>query len=304
MDPLVIVFGLGVGILIGMTGIGGGSLMTPLLILFAGIHPTIAIGTDLAYGAVTKTLGGWRHLRKGTVDLGVSKWLAFGSVPGSIGGVILLDAVLKHSPSILLTGVAIALLVVSVSMLFRALFLRAAVERERHAVFLDDATRVRAVGLGAVLGFLLGLTSVGSGALIGLALILVFRLTPHRVVGTDVFHAAIVLWAAGLAQLVAGNVDFVLMGTILIGSLPGVLIGTAVIDRIPAVVLRPALGCVLLGSALGVLTKAGVDLPTWTIVGVPAIVGAIAALIHRVRPVAARPHSPTSDVRPTEAAAA
>jgi uncharacterized protein len=283
VDPLVIVFGLGVGVLIGMTGIGGGSLMTPLLILFAGVHPTVAIGTDLAYGAVTKTLGGWRHLRKGTVDLGVSKWLAFGSVPGSVAGVILLELVLKHSPSILLTGVAAALLVVSVSMLFRALFLQAAIERERHTVELTTWTKIRAVGLGVVLGFLLGLTSVGSGALIGLALILVFRLTPHRVVGTDVFHAAIVLWAAGLAQLVAGNIDFALMGTILVGSLPGVLIGTALSSHVPAVVLRPALGCVLLGSSLGVLTKAGVDLPTWTIVGVPVIVGVVAALIHRVQ---------------------
>jgi uncharacterized membrane protein YfcA len=300
MDPVVIVFGLGVGILIGMTGIGGGSLMTPLLILFAGIHPTVAIGTDLAYGAVTKTLGGWRHLRKGTVDLGVSKWLAFGSVPGSVLGVIVLETWLKHSPSVLLTGVAIALLVVSVSMLFRALFLRAAIERERHSVFLDTATRARAVTLGAVLGFLLGLTSVGSGALIGLALILVFRLTPHRVVGTDVFHAAIVLWAAGLAQLVAGNVDFALMGTILVGSLPGVVIGSALVDRIPAVVLRPTLGCVLLGSALGVLTKAGVDLPTWTIVGVPCLVGVAAALIHRARPVP----QPSHDVPKTEVAPA
>jgi uncharacterized membrane protein YfcA len=121
------------------------------------------------------------------------------------------------------------------------------------------------------------------------------------VVGTDVFHAAIVLWAAGLAQLIAGNVDFALMGTILIGSLPGVLIGTALIDRIPAVVLRPTLGCVLLGSALGVLTKAGVDLPTWTIVGVPCLVGAAAALIHRARPVAPQP---AHDVSPTEVAPA
>src|SRR5919107_1327903 len=112
MDPLVIVFGLGVGVLIGLTGIGGGSLMTPLLILFAGI---------------TKTLGGWRHLRKGTVDLGVSKWMAFGSVPGSITGVILLDFFLKERPDTLLIGVAIALFVVALSILFRALFLLKAV---------------------------------------------------------------------------------------------------------------------------------------------------------------------------------
>jgi uncharacterized membrane protein YfcA len=283
MDPLVIVFGLGVGILIGMTGIGGGSLMTPLLILFAGIHPTVAIGTDLAYGAVTKTLGGWRHLRKGTVDLGVSKWLAFGSVPGSVAGVVLLDAVLKSKPDALLIGVAAALLIVSLSILFRALFLQAAIERERHSVDLTLGTKAGAVALGAVLGLLLGLTSVGSGALIGLALILVFRLVPHRVVGTDVFHAAIVLWAAGLAQLAYGNVDFGLMGTILVGSLPGVLIGTFLVDKIPALVLRPTLGCVLLGSALGVLSKAGAAVPTWTIVGVPAIVGVAATILHRAR---------------------
>jgi uncharacterized membrane protein YfcA len=298
VDPLVIVFGLGVGVLIGMTGIGGGSLMTPLLILFAGVNPAVAIGTDLAYGAITKTLGGWRHLRKGTVDLGVSKWLAFGSVPGSVLGVVLLDAVLKHRPDVLLTGVAIALLVVSFSILFRALFLQAAIARERHAVVLTTGTKAAAVSLGAVLGLLLGLTSVGSGALIGLALILVFRLTPHRVVGTDVFHAAIVLWAAGLAQWVAGNVDYALMGTILVGSLPGVLIGTALIDKVPAVVLRPLLGCVLLGSALGVLTKAGVDLPTWTIVGIPALAGLLFALLHRLRGLR------STDVPTTEAAPA
>src|SRR5213592_5244247 len=83
MDPLVIAFGLGVGILVGLTGIGGGSLMTPLLVIFIGTNPVVAVGTDIAYGAVTKTVGGWRHWRSGTVDMGVSKWLAFGSVPGS-----------------------------------------------------------------------------------------------------------------------------------------------------------------------------------------------------------------------------
>src|SRR6059058_3648843 len=90
MDPLVIVFGLGVGVLVGLTGIGGGSLMTPLLIVVAGIKPTVAIGTDLAYGAITKTLGGWRVWRDGEVDLTLSKWLAVGSVPGSLAGVIIL----------------------------------------------------------------------------------------------------------------------------------------------------------------------------------------------------------------------
>jgi uncharacterized membrane protein YfcA len=109
------------------------------------------------------------------------------------------------------------------------------------------------------------------------AAIVFFRLTPHRVVGTDVFHAALMLWAAGLTHLVVGNVDVTLMANILIGSLLGVWLGTALLPRVPAVALRPALGCVLLGSALGVVSKAGANIPTWTAVGVPAIVGLLAS---------------------------
>jgi uncharacterized membrane protein YfcA len=280
MDPLVVLFGLGVGVLIGLTGIGGGSLMTPLLILVIGVQPVVAIGTDLAYGAITKTVGGWRHLRSGTVDLGVSKWMAFGSVPGALAGVFLLER-LNLDVTVVLALVAGALIVVSLAVLGRALFVRA--PRERAEVPLTARSKAGAVSIGLVLGLVLGLTSVGSGALIGPALILLFRLTPRRVVGTDVFHAAIMLWAAGLAHWIGGNVDFALMGTILVGSVPGVWIGSALVDRVPAAFLRPALGCVLLGSALGVLTKAGVDLSAWAIVGIPVAVGALAWLVHRLQ---------------------
>ncbi|MGI9100741.1 MAG: sulfite exporter TauE/SafE family protein [Solirubrobacteraceae bacterium] len=289
MDPMVIAFGLGVGVLIGLTGIGGGSLMTPLLVLFAGVPPVMAIGTDLAYGAVTKTLGGWRHLRKGTVDLGVSLWLAVGSVPGSLFGVWLLGrlhaAYGKSFEPVLLATIAGALVIVAMTILGRALFMPRLVERERRSVTLTPRTKSTATALGAILGLVVGVTSVGSGALIGLALILVFRLMPHRVVGTDVFHAAILLWAAGFAHFVSGNVDLVLMATILAGSLPGVWIGTQLITQVPAGVLRPTLGCVLLASALGVLTKAGVDLPPVVIIAVPLAVGLVAWLIQRARPV-------------------
>jgi uncharacterized membrane protein YfcA len=261
--------------------------MTPLLILVAGIQPVVAIGTDLAYGAITKTVGGWKHLRKGTVDLGVSKWLAVGSVPGSLIGVLavnlLHDRMGDSFDSTLLVVVAIALLIVSLSILGRAIFMPKLVARERHSVDMTPRVRAGAAGIGFALGFILGMTSVGSGALIGLALILVFRLMPHRVVGTDVFHAAILLWVAGLAHWVTGNVDLALMANILIGSLPGVWLGTNLISSVPANVLRPALGCVLLGSALGVLSKAGADVPVWTIVGVPAIAGMFAWLMHRTR---------------------
>jgi uncharacterized membrane protein YfcA len=292
---------LGVGILIGLTGIGGGSLMTPLLILFAGVQPVVAIGTDLAYGAVTKTLGGWRHLRKGTVDLGVSKWLAVGSVPGSLVGVWASNRYAEGNEDTLLLIIGAVLLVVSISILFRALFLRKAIERELHSVDMTRRARGLAIVIGFVLGGALGLTSVGSGALIGFALILVFRLTPHRVVGTDVFHAAILLWTAGIAHWVSGNVDFGLMGTILIGSLPGVWIGTHLIHHVPAEGLRPALGCVLLGSALGIFTKAGIDLPTWTIVGVPALTGLAFFVVHRSR---ARASVDRASERTTEVAPA
>jgi uncharacterized membrane protein YfcA len=268
---------------------GGGSLMTPLLIVVFGIKPVTAVGTDLTYGAITKTLGGWRHLRSGTVDMGLSKWLAFGSVPASVAGVVAVENIEALHDEGLLWGVAFALLFTAFATLARALFV--ANPRERHAVPIEGRVKAGAVGLGALLGFILGVTSVGSGALVGLALILVFRLTPHRVVGTDVFHAALMLWAAGLAHVIGGNIDYALMGTILIGSLPGVWIGEHLARRIPAAALRPALGCVMLGSGLGVLTKVGVDVSPWVIVGAPSLVGVAAYALYRARALpATAPH--------------
>jgi uncharacterized protein len=283
MDPLIIVFGLGVGVLVGLTGIGGGSLMTPLLLIFIGTQPHVAVGTDIAYGALTKTVGGWQHLRSGTVDLGVSKWLALGSVPGSIGGVVMVEALPSPPDEALLWGVAGALAFTAVVTLWRALFMRRVAERERESVALTPRAKLTAVGLGIVLGFILGVTSVGSGALIGLALILIFRLTPHRVVGTDVFHAAVLLWAAGLAHVIAGNVDYGLMGNILVGSIPGVIVGERLARSVPAAGLRPALGCTMLAAALGVASKAGLDLPAAAIIGPPLVAGAFAYALVRTR---------------------
>ena len=287
MDPLIIVFGLGVGILIGMTGIGGGSLMTPLLIIVAGIQPLVAIGTDLAYGAVTKTVGGYRHWRNGTVDFGITGWLAAGAAPSSLLGVYLVgrlhDRYGDGFDDTLLLCVAGALAVVSLAILVRALLMPRLVASERERVELTPRVKARAVIIGLVLGFVLGFTSVGSGALIGLALILVFRLTPNRVVGTDVFLAAVLLWVAGLAHWASGNVDFGLMGNILVGSIPGVLIGTHLVTRVSPTALRPALGCVLLGSALGVASKAGVDVPVAAIIGAPLAAGLVSWLVLRER---------------------
>ena len=286
MDPLIIIFGLGVGILIGLTGVGGGSLMTPLLLIVGGYTPSVAIGTDLAYGAITKTLGGWQHLRAGNVDMRLSRYLAYGSVPGSILGVIALerlDAVYgdRFTP-ILLAAVAVALALAALASLYRSLFRPGLVAKERDSAVLQRrVSRFGTVAIGAVLGFILGLTSVGSGALIGLALILLYKLRPRRVVGTDVFHAAVLLWTAALAHLIGGNIDFALMGTILIGSLPGVWIGTSLVPVVPVAALRTTLGAVLAAASLGVASKAGADIPAYAIIGVPLAIGVFALFQHR-----------------------
>jgi len=281
MDPAIVAFGLGVGVLVGMTGIGGGSLMTPLLILVFGIKPITAIGTDLAYGAVTKTVGGWRHLRQGTVDMSLSMWMAVGSVPAAVGGVYVLELVERaygdDFDSILLVALAVTLLFTGLVTLGRALFLKALHDKERDTVEMTTRNKVYAVVLGLSVGFVLGVTSAGSGALIAVGLILLFRLVPSRVVGTDIFHAAILLWAAAAAHIVAGNVDFGLAGNILIGSIPGVWIGSNLTLRVGNSVLRRTLGLVLIGAGLALLSKAGAGIPSWVIALFPAAIAAMVA---------------------------
>jgi uncharacterized membrane protein YfcA len=259
MDPVIVIFGFGIGLLVGMTGMGGGSLMTPLLIIVFGISPVTAVGTDIFYGAVTKTAGAWRHLKHHTVHRGIALWLAVGSVPMAIAGVWFIE-ILQHRygeddvNKVVLGMVASALLVVGVATLIRALFLRDVIP-ERYAMHLYRRHIVAAVVTGAVTGFVIGLTSAGSGTLIALVLIAVFRLTPQRVVGTDVFHAAILLWAAGLAHWVGGNVDLGLAANILVGSIPGVLIGAQLAVTVRTGFLRNALGLVLIASSITLITK-------------------------------------------------
>jgi uncharacterized membrane protein YfcA len=273
VDPLIVLFGFGVGVLVGLTGMGGGSLMTPLLIVVFGIKPVVAVGSDLAYAAITKTVGGWRHFRQGTVDMSLSTWICFGSVPAAIGGVYVLEAIERAVGSefddFMLFFLAGALLFTGTAVLIRALFGRKLIDRERF----DPTPRNKflAVVLGAFVGFILGITSAGSGTLIAVGMILLFHLAPRQVVGTDVFQAAILLWAAAAAHIVSGNVDWALVGTILIGSLPGVWLGSHLITMVRVEALRLALAIVLIGSGLGLLTKAGVDIPAPILAGVPVV---------------------------------
>src|SRR3954451_1578595 len=275
MDPAIILFGLGIGVLVGMTGMGGGSLMTPLLILVFGIQPTTAIGTDIFYSAVTKTVGGWRHFRMKTVNMGLTFWLAVGSVPAAIAGVWAISILESRVGEAELDSIVYALLggtllMVGIITLARALILSNLVE-ERDDFVIERRHKVAATTIGATTGFVIGITSAGSGTVIAILLISVFRLSPRRVVGTDVFHAAILLWAAGIAHWVGGNVDFLLAGNILLGSIPGVIVGSHFAARAPTGFLRTALGVVLVAS--GVVSVQEGDADVWPIAAAVAALG-------------------------------
>ncbi len=296
MDPALVVFGLGVGVLVGMTGIGGGSLMTPLLILVFGINPLTAVGTDLAYGAVTKTVGAYKHWRQRTVDFTLSTWMAVGSVPAAIGGVYVLDVIERAAggnfDNLLITVLAGTLLLCGVATLARA-FLKRFHERERAEVPMERRHKIGAVVMGLFVGFVLGVTSAGSGALIAVGLILLFRLVPTRVVGTDVFHAAILLWAAAAAHIVSGNVDFGLAGNILVGSVPGVWMGSHWSVRVPVPVLRGTLAVVLIGAGLALLVKAGAGIPVLALAPFPlAVIALLVAVVLQDR------RAPRADAAP------
>ena len=274
MDPAIVLFGFCIGVLVGMTGMGGGSLMTPLLILIFNTSPTTAIGTDIVYSAVTKMVGSWRHLRMGTVNMELVRWLSFGSVPAAVAGVALVSILEQHISEDRLNSLVYAvlggtLLMVGVVTLARALILKGLIdERERCEVELRY--KGAAGWIGATTGFVIGITSAGSGTVIAILLIAVYRLAPKRVVGTDIVHAAVLLTAAGVAHIVAGNVDFGLAGNILVGSIPGVIIGAALSDKAPQGFIRIALGVVLVGSGIVPLQKG--DPTVWpSAAGVAAI---------------------------------
>ena len=273
MDPTIVLFGFGVGFLVGLTGMGGGSLMTPLLILVFGVKPVTAIGTDIFYAAVTKTAGGWRHLRLKTVNMPLVWWMAAGSVPMAIAGVFALDVLEKKLGDDLdgtvFAILAACLLVVGAVTLLRSLFLADKIQ-ERDSFEMHTRHKVAAVGIGAATGFVIGLSSAGSGTLIAIMLISVFRLTPRRVVGTDIVHAGILLWAAGIAHMVSGNVDFPLAANILLGSVPGVIVGSYMSVKWPQGLLRTALGLVLIAAGITILNKANTDLVPYA-VGVAAL---------------------------------
>jgi uncharacterized protein len=251
-DPRLALAGLLVGVLVGTTGMGGGSLLTPILVLLFGFDPGVAIGTDILHGAIFKSFGAVRHRTLGTVHARLASWMLLGSAPMSLVGVALSSWLVKNygdgvqSVQAQVLGVALVLGGLG-------LFLRAVISRRRVSdapFLLSNRDRVIAFFLGFFGGFVVGLTSVGSGTFFGLVMIIAFPLTARKIVGTDIFHAAVLLWVAGFGHLVAGNVDMTAVGWLLLGSIPGVLIGSQVSVRVPERALRVSLATVLVASGI------------------------------------------------------
>ena len=246
------VTGLLIGLLVGMTGMGGGSLMTPILVLVFNFNVVVAVGTDILHGAVFKTFGAWRHRVLGHVHARLTFWLALGSVPASIAGVrvveLLQDRYGDDVNEIAARILGVALILGGLGFFARTLV--RAKQGDDRPYRLTASDRVVAVVLGVAGGFILGLTSVGSGTFFGLVLLLLFPLTAAKVVGTDIFHAAVLLWAAGLAHLSADNVDLAATGWLALGSIPGILIGSQLTVRVPERALRIALATVLFLAGL------------------------------------------------------
>jgi uncharacterized membrane protein YfcA len=237
---------------------GGGALMTPVLIFVFGFQPTMAIGTDVTYSAVTKIFGSWRHWRQGSVDIPLALWLCLGSVPAALTGVAAVTYVKNHYGDlvnvILYRAIGSALMMVGVLLIVK-IVLHVDKKYRRENIRMSRRMKTGTVCLGLVVGFIIGLTSVGSGTLIGVFLILFYPLTTDRIVGTDVFQAMILLLVTGLAQIGVGNVDLWMVAALLMGSIPGVLLGSQLTVKAPTRVLRGILAAVLFLSGLALLFK-------------------------------------------------
>ncbi len=251
MDGMYTLSGFVVGLVVGVTGVGGGSLMTPLLVLLFGVSPATAVGTDLLYASLTKTLGGWVHGQRGTVDWKVMGLLSLGSLPAAVFTIALLKylAMDEKTLSGLVTGVlSVALILTATALLLKGRVRKLAQRRDGtdhglHHSHLDAAT----IATGFIVGTLVTVSSVGAGVLGTVALLFLYpRMQAVKVVGTDIVHAVPLTAVAGMGHLALGTVDVVLLGSLLLGSLPGIYIGSHLGARVPEAVLRPVLAFMLL----------------------------------------------------------
>ena len=247
--------GLLISVLVGMTGMGGGSLMTPILVIVFGFKPTYAVGTDIFHGAIFKTFGAIRHRRLSTVHGHLALWLFAGSGPLAIAGVAVswvLRNQIGNAQTILGYAIGAALIGGGSGFLAKSLVKRG-VQPSDAPFIMTRRDKLIAVATGAVFGFVVGLTSVGSGTYFGLMMVLVYPLTMPRIVGTDIFHAAALLWVAGIGHLIIGDVDLHATAWLLTGSVPGILISSRYTLTLPDLTIRAGLGGILIISGLKLL---------------------------------------------------
>jgi hypothetical protein len=295
VDLLIALAGLFVGFVVGLTGMGGGALMTPMLVLFFGIQPLAAVSSDLVASLCMKPIGGLVHLRRGTVHKELVTWLVLGSVPAAFCGVLLLKAVGTDSTvqDTVKISLGVALLVAVAMMIFKALLdVRRRARLGPAADFTGriEVHKVATVIIGAIGGLVVGMTSVGSGSLIIVALLVVYpQLKTGDLVGTDLVQAVPLVGAAALGHIIFGDFSLGLTSSILIGSLPGVYLGARASAVAPSWIIRRALAFVLLARALKLL-----DVPTatvgWVLLGVvvaapPVWIRIRRTMRHRIAPV-------------------
>ena len=247
-DVLYSLSGFAVGVLVGQTGVGGGSLMTPLLVLLFGIHPATAVGTDLLYAAATKSVGTVAHGLHGTVNWRITGRLAAGSVPATVLTLLAMsrfDVQGSGSARVLTVGLGVALVLTSLALMSRRYVMDYAL---RRMAWLEDArVGTATVVLGAVMGVLVTLSSVGAGAIGMTVLVVLYRHVPLReLVGSDIAHAVPLTLIAGLGHWMVGSVDWVLLMSLLVGSIPGIVLGTMMAARLPEFIARPVLALTLL----------------------------------------------------------
>ncbi|CAG7614958.1 hypothetical protein PAESOLCIP111_01765 [Paenibacillus solanacearum] len=252
MDWTIVLMGAFVGLLVGLTGVGGAALLTPVLV-FLGIQPTVAVATDLFYNSITKLFGSIQHIRQRTVQTSLVLYLAMGSVPSAIAAILLLkyypplhgyqDAIIKHA-------LGIVLIIVALVSLVKVWFDKGGARTNRIQQKPLSEKKALTILIGVVLGFVVGLTSIGSGSLFALAMMFLFRLTAAELVGTDIVHAFLLVTAAGLMHAGFGTINYALAFNLLAGSVPGVLVGSSLSAKLPSTPLRTVMATIILISGI------------------------------------------------------
>ena len=255
MDLIAILSGFGVGAIVGMTGVGGGSLMTPLLLSVFKLSPAVAIGTDLWFACITKVAGSASHHRAGHVDWRITALLLAGSIPASMATVALMHTtgITKGWASALTFSLGIALLLTAVTVAFRQTWHAVGLRLQRWIP--EHRKPLLTVLCGLLLGVLVSLSSIGAGA-IGATLIMLLypKLPSHKIVGTDIAHAVPLTLVAGIGHATLGHVDWVLLGSLLIGSIPGIWIGSQLTRKMPERIVRTLLCLALVTAGVKVIS--------------------------------------------------